>query len=244
MTSTQTLFTWIGEKDSDELKGDSKQLYAHSSKTISSIIASDKYHFDNLVFLVDIKSGENKKKKLEQIENLKKHFRSSARNKNLIVDHCLCDLDDPVDLLKIKDHALSSLSEKRIHNDNLFFNVGSGTWAMRWIWFLLSQTSYISATVIRSSEAKGVEEVTIPYELSGSAIFQKHITSASKNTEAMIFEPELEEPQILKTARLIDKSYKLAPTNQPIFILAKEVVPKNLYNLFITYQFVKKRIPA
>ena len=49
MTSTQTLFTWIGEKDSDELKGDTKQLYSHSSKTISSIIASDKYHFDNLV---------------------------------------------------------------------------------------------------------------------------------------------------------------------------------------------------
>ena len=112
MTSTQTLFTWIGEKDSYELKGDSKQLYAHSSKTISSIIASDKYHFDNLVFLVDIKSGENKKKKLEQIENLKKHFRSSARNKNLIVDHCLCDLDDPVDLLKIKDHALSLYQKK------------------------------------------------------------------------------------------------------------------------------------
>ena len=71
MTSTQTLFTWIGEKDSKELQGDSKQLYSHSSKT-SSIIASDKYHFDNLVFLVDIKSGEIRKK--EQIENLKNIF--------------------------------------------------------------------------------------------------------------------------------------------------------------------------
>ena len=116
---------------------------------------------------------------------------------------------------------------------------------MRWIWFLFSQTSYVNATVIRSSEAKGVEEVTIPYELSGSAIFQKQITSASKSTEPMLFEPELEKSlKSSRLQRLIDKSYKLAPTNQPIFILAKRGCPtKKLVQSIHNLSIRKKKHP-
>ena len=75
---------------------------------------------------------------------------------------------------------------------------------------LFSQTSYVNATVIRSSEAKGGRSHH-SIRIEWSAIFK---TNLPQKVLDHAFEPELKEPQILKTKRLI---IKLAINHQFLF---------------------------
>mgnify|MGYP001338231676 CR=1 FL=1 len=70
-------------------------------------------------------------------------------------------------------------------NENeVFFNLSSGTWAMAWIWFFLSET-HTPAILLQSSIEGGVKEVKVPFEISGRSLFKN--LRVPKNQEKKSF---------------------------------------------------------
>ena len=223
----RTLITWVGTKDIAELEP-VKDIAGnkYSSTSIFDLIESSEYSFDRAILIHNYKKLGDKPKKEREMRDLILNLTSRAHNRKLEILPNIELLQNPVDLQKIKDLCLKVLRNMKSADEQLYFNVGSGTWAMRWIWFLLSQTSYLNAKVLRGSRELGIQEVDIPYELSGSAIFQRQILSKDESMTATIFDPNLEKRlRSPKLKRLKFKAGRLGLTNHPVFILAGRGCP-------------------
>ena len=116
-----------------------------------------------------------------------------------------------------------TVKEQSTDDDDVYFNLSSGTWAMSWSWFFLSQTLQ-TAILLQASPEEGVKPVKVPFEISGKKLFMEWSPSkATLGKASNLFDPAMEKPFCnAKTQKLIHRALRMAHTNHPILILGEK----------------------
>ena len=156
----KTLAAWIGTQDIEGFKQKNK---------VGPIISSiNHYKFNNLILLTN---------------NLDDHESYSSwikDNYKIDVKIFTNNLKNPTDISEIYNLTRKVLLESNVSEldySDIFYHLSPGTWAMAFVWLLISQSEF-PGILIKSSffnKKEKVEEVEIPFEVSSRWI--KNITS-------------------------------------------------------------------
>ena len=220
----RVLFTWLGTND----LRDSKKEITETLGAIASILKDSNIIFSQIIILSNRKNQE--------VENYLQWLQSyMIKNKLLtkIQTHYCTQNSNPTDYNFIYQQSESVIKPFDIQKYELYFNITSGTSAMSATWLLLG-TSIFKAHLIQSSKERGVEFITLPYDISLKEKQDKKIQSLSeKHTYSEEFE------NIPATSKKMQKVIKLAdmiaPRNIPVIIqgetgTGKEVLAKAIHN--------------
>lgn len=152
MQSQHILFSWIGDNDLRDVTK-TEQFGA-----LYSICFSKVAKFNTVILL----SNRNN----DTIQDYLTWFNDKISTIGIQMKfEYLSENSDPTDynfIYKKSEHVIKKYIQKE---DFLYFNLTSGTPTMSATWLLLG-TSIFKATLIQSSKQKGVEIVTVPYEIS------------------------------------------------------------------------------
>ncbi len=212
------LYTWIGERDFDHQDG------KRSGSAIASI--TEAHTFDKIIVLHNFKTPGEYPYENERLNAYTDWLRKNWKVE--ILPPIFKELKDPTDLSGVKTIASEALRENDFESSEIFFNLSSGTWAMSWTWFFLSQTN-TDATLLQASPEAGVKAVEVPFEISGQKLFMNWNPTKEKLTRAeSLFDPDMNGPySSYKLKKTIQKALKAAQTNIPILILGERGCPKN-----------------
>ena len=215
----KTLYTWIGTNDFNHME--EKQ----SGSAINSIINSDK--FDRIVLLHNYRQFKDYEQEKEKLKTYKEWLLGRNTNKYQNCIEKLEVLSNPTELMSIMKICRKILKETIIPDSDIYFNLSSGTWAMSWVWFFLSQTNN-KATLLQSSPEAGVQSVEIPFEISGQKLFQEWQPKENETNEAeKLFDPFMPTPyRNYRMKKTIHKAMRAARTDMPILIIGETGCPK------------------
>lgn len=222
--ANKALFTWLGTNDlKDTYKKENENLGA-----ISSILKESSINFSHIIILSNRKNHE--------VENYLKWLESYIiKNKlqtKINVHYCTENLN-PTDYNFIYQQSELVIKPFDIQQYELYFNITSGTSAMSATWLLLG-TSIFKAHLIQSSKERGVEFISLPYDIS---LREKQDKKIQRLSERNSYSEDFDD--IPATSEKMQKVIKLAdliaPRNIPVIIqgetgTGKEVLAKAIHN--------------
>lgn len=220
----KVLFTWLGTNDlRDSNKEETEALGA-----IASILKYSNIIFSHIIILSNRKN--------QDVENYLIWLESYIiKNKLLtkIQTHYCTQNSNPTDYNFIYQQSELVIKPFDTQRVELYFNITSGTSAMSATWLLLG-TSIFKAHLVQSSKERGVELISLPYDISLKEKHDKKIQSlAEKNSYSEEFEniPATSE----KMQKVIKLADMIAPRNIPVIIqgetgTGKEVLAKAIHN--------------
>ena len=205
MKNLKVLFSWLGNNDLSDISVENKKTYG----AIASILDWSDVKFDQIC-IISNREGEVVD---SYIEWLKNNFRKK-------VDLFLCtENENPTDYYFIYSKAEEVVNMFNREKNELFFNITSGTSAMSATWLLLGTAIY-SAKLVQSSKERGVEYVTLPYNISLQEKQDKKISEF--NNELKVLDGFKEIPAFSEKMReAVRLGQLIAPRNIPVLIQGK-----------------------
>ena len=219
----KTLITWIGATDFEfmeksagvkfsNLKLRSKSFKKHKASLegspISLLLSSRNLQFDRVILLHNYKTKQERLQSESVLEAyslwLSNNYFSGTIEKELV------ELENPMNMQKILEITEAILAQTVNNKDTLYFGMSSGTWAMIWIWFYLSETRF-DAKLIHTSPEAGVEELKVPYQIRDKMFQIAKRKSVDRDSSDKLFNSAMmqaySEP---RTVRLIEKIRAIA----------------------------------
>ena len=213
------------------LKLRSKSFKKHKASLegspISLLLSSRNLQFDRVILLHNYKTKQERLQNESVLEAyslwLSNNYFSGTIEKELV------ELENPMNMQKILEITETILTQTVDNKDTLYFGMSSGTWAMIWIWFYLSETRF-DAKLIHTSPEAGVEELKVPYQISDKMFKIAKRKSVDRDSSDKLFNSAMmqaySEP---RTVRLIEKIRAIAKRDTieipAIFIFGKEGCP-------------------
>lgn len=216
MTTQHILFSWIGDNDLKDI-GRTEQFGALYSICFSEIAKFTK------IILLSNRDNTHIQDYLKWLDD-----RLTTMNAKIEFEY-FNENSDPTDYQFIYQKSEYVIKKYTQSGDFLYFNLTSGTPTMSATWLLLG-TSIFKAILIQSSRQKGVEIVTVPYEIS---LQNKQDTTISDIGNTIL----LNEFQQAKDSmqNINDFVQLFAPRNIPVMIQGetgsgKEVLARQIHN--------------
>ena len=213
------LVSWIGRTDLRAVtEGDSVGLgpIAQAIRAVS---------FDQVLLLNNFPEAEVKPY-LSWLQSIKK----------LPVSYSQAALISPTNFTEIYEAAVAAVQKCHIDNGSdidLTFHLSPGTPAMAAVWILIAAGRY-PAQLIESSREKGVNNVTIPFEIAAEYLprlrdkedlrIQERCAAIPPNLPA--FEEIIHQSDTMK--RLVERARRVAPRNLPVLIEGESGTGKEL----------------
>ncbi len=223
MDEKKILVSWIGEKDIDVMRVINNGQEEERSSSLAALAENQSYKFKKIILVQNYREGEkNKEDTIKEVEEYVTFLKERSTSKNLEIISETVLLENPVDMEKLQVIGSKILIDHCETDATIYYNMSSGTWAMRWMWFFMSETGRFHGTLLQGSPEAGIKKVTVPYELSGMYLFQNQATREKEKLIHSLFEPRLEQSLVSqKLKRLIFKASRAASTDYPVFILAE-----------------------
>lgn len=216
MTTQHILFSWIGDNDLKDI-GRTEQFGALYSICFSEIAKFTK------IILLSNRSNINTQDYLKWLDD-----KLTTMNTKIEFEY-FNENSDPTDYQFIYQKSEYVIKKYAQAGDFLYFNLTSGTPTMSATWLLLG-TSIFKATLIQSSRQKGVEIVTVPYEISLQNKQDTAISDIGNNILLNEFQQTKDSMQNIN-----DFIQLFAPRNIPVMIQGetgsgKEVLARQIHN--------------
>ena len=126
------------------------------------------------------KGKESKTNTINEVKKYVKFLKERSNSTNLEIIYETFLLDNPVDMENIQAIGAKLLNDHYENDASMYYNMSSGTWAMRWMWFFMSETGHFHGTLLQGSPEAGIKKVTVPYQLSGMYLFQNQATKEKR----------------------------------------------------------------
>lgn len=200
--SRNILISWIGANDLESL---------HSSQDGPIISTLKAYQFNQVHLLYNYPRN----RVAPYIDSIKNLLDSNKAD----VSCTQYMLSSPVDFTDIFQAANSELQEVNIRqSDKLNILLSPGTPAMQAVWILLGKTRF-PASFIQSSREQGVQEVSIPFDI--SAEFTPHQVSKQHSLESI----NTDVPIDAAFEDIVTKNPVMLELKQRATVLAKHDIP-------------------
>lgn len=208
VSTRNILLSWIGDFDLQDPARPTDESYG----AITSILTWQEVTFD-VVHLLSNRDGERIRM---YIEWLKSYLQRKLHDTIKVEVHFFTDNPNPTDyqfIYQASDQLLRDLDEAR---HSLFLNLTSGTPAMCATWLLLGRGVY-GATLLQTSKARGIERVSLPYDVSLQAKQDYRLIRLSERSPDHAYFDHIpaqsaEMQQVIQLAKL------LAPRDVPLII--------------------------
>lgn len=216
MTTQHILFSWIGDNDLKDI-GRTEQFGALYSICFSEIAKFTK------IILLSNRDNTHIQDYLKWLDD-----RLTTMNAKIEFEY-FNENSDPTDYQFIYQKSEYVIKKYTQSGDFLYFNLTSGTPTMSATWLLLG-TSIFKAILIQSSRQKGVEIVTVPYEISLQNKQDTTISDIGNNILLNEFQQAKDSMQNIN-----DFVQLFAPRNIPVMIQGetgsgKEVLARQIHN--------------
>lgn len=208
MSTSNILLSWIGDFDLQDPSRPPDESYG----AIASILTWQEVTFD-VVHLLSNRDGERIRM---YIEWLKSYLQRKPHDKVEVEVHFCTDNPNPTDyqfIYQTSDKLLRVLDEGR---HNLFLNLTSGTPAMCATWLLLGRGVY-GSTLLQTSKARGVERVSLPYDVSLQAKQDHRLIRLSERSPYQAYFDHIP-ARSAAMQKVIRLAQLLAPRDVPLII--------------------------
>lgn len=208
MNKKNILLSWVGDYDLRDTLKKSGELYG----AITSILTLSKINFQEVHLLSNRKNEQTK-----SFETWLNQHLTQSNCKVVIQIHYETENENPTDYKFIYQVVDKLIKKLDYENNQLYFNITSGTPAMSATWLLLG-TGVYDAILMQSSKERGVERIDLPYHISLKEKYDRKLIQL--HSQILQTSPHFElipaKSEAMKLA--VNLAQLVAPSNVPLII--------------------------